>query len=641
MSFKLPFEILHIISSYISRQDILHCLTVCKSWQAPFEDALWETIEIDGYAKMVAICDDSTPISAVYQKNGYRVRKLTLTGHMWIVNEELCTIQKYFQELKHLNIRPNALSWYDFGKTANWDSWRSLARLEINMTELTGGDKEHEILEMLSCLPYLRHLYLDDDLPLKREHFTWVAIERIHIYLPLLEYFEMRSPLVSIPQHDLPEIQHITPANSLTTVKISYRTIDLGWLYYCAIKYPNIHTFGWKLKQDQNNIIYQDTFYDLSDEEDQTENAPVQLGSAQAEQKTVISMFSGLNCFFPCLKTVELSEKPRSEWEHIVFWKLIRQFGALLKCVDYDFDNTHISKEKSEMIMNEYTLSCSKTLEALRLRAEFATLPFILDIHTNPIYPNTYPCLVDLHLSLLNKEIELDLILDHCPVLRWLYLSAHPIIQSTGSMGNPATHGLERIKIEDAKVDWSIFNYLSFRCRSLSHMSLFDVTVCGLISQDTGNLCLDMSHTKFEDLKLLNVDFYSLEDVYTDEFAHINQIISFISFEQTESAKTKSFIQPPNTSERHTLYPEPIWLHNCLSSIDKPYQKLWELERHQIKFAQDYFQSFHSKDRNPAPKDTLSTAYDQEEWNCWKLDLCRGYVTLRCAYSRKHLVDVY
>ncbi|KAI9019480.1 hypothetical protein CLU79DRAFT_757338 [Phycomyces nitens] len=601
---ELSFEILSLIASLLTNKDKLCCTLVCNAWKAPFQDALWSRIEISGYEKLDSLFNVLLEAN-IYLANGHRVRELLFNKGVATSEEQLLTTQKYFRNISYLKIRLGNLSYsHPAVVPADWSLWGKLTRLEIYVSGLNSENEAQDILHVISSLPVLERFDLTDNYYTRRKPYTFQDFESFHRYSPRLKYLAMDLLTTTISIEDILQAD-IVPTTVLTTVNLFNRTMDLGWLYYCALKYPNVHTFGWKMDCRQDPAQVQDQ-----------------------DQDQIMSRFAALECFFPHLDTLFVRDILKIDLRHTIFWKLLCQFGVFPRNLYYDLEWIDSTPYQSRRTLGNGMYSCPNHLKTLSLTS--FNHNFLLTYSLLTL--GEFPQLVDLHIMLNRASIFFDVLLDQCLSLKTLRLDNCLILFDSTSR-NCVKHGLRRLQLSHLKVDPRTFDYISLHCQELSHLYLSEVRVIGSMSKDTGALYLNMSYTRLKLLKLENVHFYSSKTEYDKD------LIKLLCIKQSEISTISGLDNPGSVERRLISVLEGLWLHYYQSrSEGKLGAKIRILHADEIEYAKRYFVSFRNK------MTVLADSY--MTWNelgpvqsSWKDDLCQGHVEISCRYLEELSID--
>ncbi|KAL0088433.1 hypothetical protein F4703DRAFT_1846110, partial [Phycomyces blakesleeanus] len=656
---ELPFEILANIAAFSSQETKLQCTVICKAWQIPFQDSLWDTVKItDNKDDGNSVLDRITDLSKLYKKNGHRVRSLILYMDSYICGSQLQTAQEYFQRIKHLSIQQKTLHWRVSGNFTNWRAWRSLTHLEIEISKLNHGRKMDKTFEILSFLPQLTSLHIIDSGQTSQYRFTWRTMDFLHGCLPRLQTLQTKIPLIDIPIHQIKQMTNIVPAETITKVNLSLKYSSFGWVYYSNLKYPNIHTLGLltrrqmddyeedsmsnsrlsndeDMSDDDNDMIYSDDDGDQDTSEDDIEDENISDDEiSDYTLEDVTKMFSTLPYFFPSLKKLEMNKNLMSKGEHDLFWKLIRKFGVSLKYLNHKCCSILMDMHNPETTVIDYVEAFSLNIETLYYQVDPNPMMQQPNMTAHPMLIHYYLYLTELNIRLYTEDMALDVLLNHCYSLKRLFLSVNELTICEDAAYRLDPHNLERLELYGVKARTSLFNYLSVRCENLTHMVFCNVRIFGPISQETGNICLDMRYTRFKVLRLGNVRFYSERDLGLAEYEYKDRMIHLITIEQIESMHNKT--SPSNSLLQVPKAPtiEQLWF---LYFKDKKRREgcfiAQKLNRSQARLIQDYFRMFERINKRPCDHKGNKYSKDEPEENCyWADHPPRGYVTLRCGY---------
>ncbi|KAL0081494.1 hypothetical protein J3Q64DRAFT_1697101 [Phycomyces blakesleeanus] len=621
MTSRLPFEVLSIIASHLSIKDKVSCITVCKLWSAPFQDSLWSTINLNK-RHLRNICNINHTEQNAYKKNGNRVQTLNLHQSTEVDDGQLYLLQQYFQRIKCLRIQHRSLSNHNFGKTANWNLWASLVSLEIHIPEQNQHTPKHELYQILACLPHLKHLTVPDKICYRVVCYTWRDLDTIHNYLPHLESLNLAFLFTSIANEDITLIRSTTPADKLKRVRLSNLDINIGWIFYCALKYPNIHTYESKTNFGSRSKLV-------------------------VPCADTMSVIKASEHSFSSLRVATISQKLQLDPYFYAFWRTFAQMLESLQSLDYRVNLTCGEPPQPETIATKAIPLSSKTLQKLFIKI----IPRGLIYSNFPLQLDYCPCLADLTLEVPKLVIKIDTILRNCVSLKKIKLKDGRILLSQEASYISEKHGLQRIEIWDSDVDPSILSYVSFCCPQLREMVLCVVKITDSVSSETTTLLLDMSFTQFDVLKLNNVVF-RLQDNETldsnDTHLRSNSNIHLLVIERTQSifdsGEIGSVVGTPPVSLLQNMIPKQIWFQHCLKKVARRlYSEVRMLKKREVEFAKNYFQKLALKNKNiPDPEPPKNQCHNGfMDKNSWKDDLSRGYVLLRCKYVGKYEIETY
>ncbi|KAI9020054.1 hypothetical protein CLU79DRAFT_836409 [Phycomyces nitens] len=610
----LPFEILLEIAAVMPTQDKLTCATVCKAWTLPFQESMWGSITINTKQTLKDICRVSTTNPSCYQKFGSLVTSLTLGARLQLTDQQLYTIQALFGNIKHLKI-PTISHNLDISESiVDWNLWSSLSSLEIYMQQMESDDDMEELFYALSLLPHLKKLHITEDYGSGNMPYRWQAFEAIHTYLPQLEYLQMDVGFEKIYPEDMEEIYSIEPANSLTTANFLFESIDIPWLYYFASKYPNLHTFRC------NIAAKTDTTY--------------------ADYNADRVMLSKILSIFPKLETIAIKECENNAYPHGLLCKLLYEQGVKLKNIEYVAESENNTQQSPEDIIYKLIDANISTLETLTIKCHDYSSQWMSFVDLT-----CWTNLIDLNIYSNWGPVQLDRLLDRCPALKNLRLSSENIVVSSKPLDTLSGHGLETVKFDHASLSSESLDHLSFRCRKLQGLSLKSVKIRGSISQETGNLTIDISHTPLKSLEFIDVTFYESSGTNCTYDTAINFIVldrPSIIPELEGSLNAGVEISGMYCAMANS---NPIWFHQFQSYPKRGYSRTYldtymrNLDNGQATYAKEYFQSFQKNIAKYRKPDSGMPYHERGAMgDSWTRDLHRGYVSIKCPLIEKYLL---
>ncbi|KAL0093537.1 hypothetical protein F4703DRAFT_1924160 [Phycomyces blakesleeanus] len=602
-----PFEILTKIGRLLSKQDQAECTHVCRAWKIPFQESMWNTIEILSDAKLDQICS-STTNGMPYHKNGHLVRTLFLEKWLKAEDRQLFTVQKRFQKINRLYIREKSVINRYFNNMADWSRWKSLTHMEICISGLYLENESRDFLKILECLPNLRWL----ECP-QRYGYAWPytleEFDTIHSCIPKIEYLSLVLDLAPITEKHKTIIAETQPTSYLKVIKLRMNKVDLRWLRYFAHKYPNAHTIEWHsdIRSDTSNVF----------------------------REEAISMFSTLSCAFQHLENILIDGTSGREWWYITFLDLLCHFKTTkAKRIEYRMRYGHSNLDLEKRIIHQCAQTCP-TVMSLNFISSDLDLP---DPTMIPVTIDFCPSILDLRIDALSLPIAVDILLDKCPSLKRLRLAVKSLSISKEATG---THGLRLIEFVGSKICTNVFSYLSFRCRCLNYLRLTKMEVVGPMFQG-GCVCLDMSYTHLEYLQLTCVTVSASDG---DDF-NVSTVINLIALDQLNRVPQQDSVIKAAlaTKDIYPVFSKLLpWAHMyCIWDGGYEMIKLRKLVSEEAAYVQSYYQSFEQN------KETYGSAHsfkrrrsylgqlDQEHW---KEDLDRGFVLFRCGSVRNYFID--
>ncbi|KAI9015695.1 hypothetical protein CLU79DRAFT_765397, partial [Phycomyces nitens] len=556
---EVSYEILTDIANFLCNNDKMTCSIVCKSWKAPFQHSLWDTLTIDS-KNILQVCCISNTQPTVYQLNGNRVQSLIFQD-VQTTEHELYTLQQLFPKLKTVFIPHNTIVEDKLGNLPDWNLWGGLTTMTIYTRKLNDDDQRLQVFKILACLPRLKQLTLKDSVfysTIPQPKDTWEILEKIHESLPQLECLDTDILLGPLPVSDIPKMKNITPASTMTVVKLSDLNLDLGWIFYLGLKYPNIHS--------------------LFTEKTYSEESTVDLATDKYALKVL-----NLLPKFSNLKKMTVIHKGAFRLDYVLFWDTLQEPIKSLESLDYILDicsNTEIGQFDEPRTIH---FSSTKIQQ--------------FSFQATDFYPNSpkiilslgiCPLLVDLKILNPGTDIELDTLLRNCISLRTVCLADTFISLSSEAFNDTITHELKSIELRRLRTASATFNYLSSCCRNLDKMSLSHVQICGKVDEDRRKLSLNMPFTRFKTLDIADTRFFAVdsEEGLKSEDLKEDDSLRFICVEQTDVIQQSMDTYSSNIRSLSTRTPahnfKQTWYHfqhNMYTSFFcKRTQKLGEEE---------------------------------------------------------------
>ncbi|KAL0084657.1 hypothetical protein F4703DRAFT_1855390 [Phycomyces blakesleeanus] len=247
-----------------------------------------------------------------------------------------------------------------------------------------------------------------------------------------------------------------------------------------------------------------------------------------------------------------------------------------------------------------------------------------------------YPLLTNLYINSRVGHLDLDDLLDKLVALKELKLCCATLLNNPKTTADKSKHQhqqhheLEFLTLDNCSVPAEVFTPLSFRCRSLKHMTLHDMWVTGSICEKTGCLLLDMPHTF---LKTLNVCYVQFGEAYTS--ISEDEVINMMLLSQLNDApltdKNTDREQKEMNSKHPTVASHNIdWLFTFSSSeeYEEYITVTTKLSKERANIVFEYYQNFQSRKTDPILKDNIPYNRRNPE-TAWEYELYKGYGELR------------
>ncbi|KAL0084403.1 hypothetical protein J3Q64DRAFT_1862494 [Phycomyces blakesleeanus] len=473
---KIPPEILTSIALSFSEKDLPQCSLVCKKWREVFYVEPRGTVKIYDSVLGAMLYRFFKEKHLIYRQH---VQAITGFEECPVSINNLLILQKLFPNTRNLDItisHPNTRN-----TDTKWSVRKLLKNLGIQFDQSVDSSLKkpyYVILSRFSCLTTL-------DLMFSGSYTSRVGdFEAIHNYLPHLESFSHRVELASITEEEMKCINETVPVNNLSKISIAMDTQDLRWLYYFAVKYPNVREMTLEAMGIRNFL------------ED--------CNTAVAKSK-----ISSLPHVFSSLKKLTLENSPHTSSFLLAFYQCFYNGTLSIKEFLYKF---YIScKERAiENATAEFMRVCSRTIESITLsEIDYMEQPNPFD--STHLFTDC-PRLTNLEFYNCGSCLQFNTILDCCPSLKKLELYTGGAYIDSRAIQSFHPHGLRIIRLDQATIDPDTMKYISARCLSLSHVYFHKLMVIGTISEDTGNLLIDMSNLRLKKLIISTCQAVSSND---------------------------------------------------------------------------------------------------------------------------------
>ncbi|KAI9006660.1 hypothetical protein CLU79DRAFT_564039 [Phycomyces nitens] len=593
MASTLPHHILTYIGIFIDREDRPHCALVCKHWTDPFLNAYWGRLYIhnDNMNIDTVISNKSLMI------NAHRVWAMVFQVFHFNLFERLLELQRSFPGIRYFEYQNRPLK-FSISAALDWSLWQSLTHINIVFGHDSEAEPFQSLFMKLSVLPCLVHLtLLKSHPPNKHYSLSWNDFEDIHYHLPRLEYLRHQFPSEPITKDEIESIKAVEPAQTMTKIEFN-DYIDTHWLFYFALKYPNLQHFNIKQclsRYNINRIDYNKQHYQQD-----------------------LQLLSTLDQFFPCLKRADTTFKDNNECRQFIFFETLGHFGTKIEHVDL------------------YYYSCMKDDDVNRCIQPISESLKVLQITVRPregIHFGACSRLVTLYICGWEKiTITPDQILESFPALRSLSFTGTKISLST----NPHTytpHPLQRLTIKRSYITNDAIHYLSLCCNQLKHLKLIDIRYNGIGNDNYKDEDNDEVGQLFFDMPMSNLDTFIF--TFMDQLLHEYKVFpKHYMIEQMEN--DNEIVQATQQSPRINWYHTYCDRTNRKETISK-----WELGRRDIEFCQRYFKDFdRRRKRGKERKDIKKNRLGYKQKRFWKKDLQHGVLVFRFKSVKNHFFGI-
>ncbi|KAI9032562.1 hypothetical protein CLU79DRAFT_152665 [Phycomyces nitens] len=475
-----PREIIEQIANYLSFRDKTSCSLVCKSWKRVFQDTLYSDISILSYDALKNVMTPSQDNRHKYHEIGHLVRYLTISENFHATAKQIYALQKTFPNIKYLYFAIAPLRSNNFGNKTDWNLWRSLTELRMDIYGSYKHIMENLLVEAIACLPLLKRLSIHN----KTEYniiieFSVNNFETIHSHLKHLEYMKLRTGFLTLSDTDLERIPNVSPATTMKILDIIPNDADYRWLCYFSHKYPNLNTLNLGVK------------YLLPDTEVQRHNT--------------MTLFQQVPASFQHLESFNLKYSQNIERKKLIFMDKICFHDAPLKHVSIDVlvrygaspDNLC---DTSKIIAETFLERCSKTIESLNLKCDsrYATPINLTGIE------NSLCNLVKVNMS-VRTVADIDTFLRAAPRLKYLQLECSNI-KIRKQLYNSERFELQSFDLRRSKITSNVLRFLSFHCRKLDTLNLNYTWVYGSFTTP-GCQSIDMTYSRLQSLSINKIRF--------------------------------------------------------------------------------------------------------------------------------------
>ncbi|OAD80723.1 hypothetical protein PHYBLDRAFT_138268 [Phycomyces blakesleeanus NRRL 1555(-)] len=614
---KLPLEIIDRIASFVPRDDMPKYTLVCKAWKDIFEIAMMTKVSITlaKRSEFTWIFYDLFRSQKNYEKGRY-AKELTLDPLLSLREKNYGAIQKNLPNIKYLNmgiLNPVPLMDSEIFK---WNAWPNLRELQAIFDISYLQNKPKVVLATLKQLSGLRRLKLhartiDKNAFLDQfstiysgDLFSAEDMEALHEYLPKLQYLNININFAK--DCDGISIDRISPATDMDEFIATISNVSPSWLCYFAQKYRNLRIL--KLGSSSPTKVsleYTDPF---------------------TERNMSILFRPTSTCTKLLLLCIHEDEDERKRYtQPAIYWNALSSSRQKACFIKYNplFSSQSIYDYTRDVILP--LRLCASKIENLVIQVKTAYIAPSPIIETLTICPH----LRDLDIKCDEKDVELDTILDICTKLETLIIECGSVILRKPKSIDSPKHILLTLSMIKVEIEADVLSYISYRCRGLHYMKLYNVGVKRSFFPYTGEFCVSMPHTHFRELWLYGLQFY-----YSDSI-NGNQNINFVLIpkhtQEIQSRTTVSTSTPMSAFEYSMDASEYYWRNICsrIKCLKFPEYYVREMKDDEIKRASQTFNRLQSEDS----KDKLESKNretDQRVYG-WEHDLYKGYVLFKCG----------
>ncbi|KAL0082318.1 hypothetical protein F4703DRAFT_1864668 [Phycomyces blakesleeanus] len=612
---NLPFEIIRKIADFLDTSDKSQASLCCKAWQIPLQESMWTHMTIDDDQILGRICDPGSLENNLYKRYGHHVHTLHI-DFPGSIYSKILALQKLLPNLRQLRAEFRAKNDEVFQEVMYSENavdcslWRSLTDVSINLKYSYLQRGIEEFYPIIYSLHGLKSLSLDQDCFVNLLALTFDKLELIHSHLPKLEELHINTEPVAISPERLSDISRLTPVTHLRVLDFRIKNSVHRWLYYLAVKYPNLRALK--------------TLYFTS----------------EFSKEHNYSNMNLTNIPFAFIKLQEIHVKIilSALRAYLDVWKQLRLLNRSVKRIHYEIDHDMDGQDGISDLIKSCMGSFSSTLESVTIITHFHC-NMDLSLTTSLEY---YPCLVEIHIAIIGITIELDILLDRCPVLEKLSVYDSTLLLSNDVCSSSKKHGLCMFVLRQGQIDVGTLNYLSIRCRNLDHMAFLEVAITGDISQKTGNICANMSYTHFKVLWLLNVRFQILNNDKNTNLIALSRHKPNTSV-QTNIKKNTDRLDCKRNDAKGPK--ELLWFYITYKD-DELYSKnnVQRLDKVEARQAGKYFRNYQRKkgiDQKDLVFEPEPGSGSDNTKEMWKKSLPNGHGTIECGSIAEYYLDGY
>ncbi|KAL0085924.1 secreted F-box domain-containing protein [Phycomyces blakesleeanus] len=478
---KLPLEIFLVIGDFLGTNDQKECSLVCKIWKETFQRVLWKELKISSHDWIFRF-HKCVKRGALTEKGRY-VQSIKVVDLDSPMDTLIPMLIRRFPNVKKFEHK-RAETYNDHFVQTNFSGWKLLTHMSIEFDTYAVISDPLKLFEALSVLPSLTHLTLSQTHhSVDRKNFTWRTLEKLHYYLPRLQYLKCWMCLQKIDYVEIKEFTKVKPAKAIKSIYFGFDSFDGIWMYFISSIYPLLETF------------------DLMVEEGSIEPTP-------SDQKALDRLLA-LPPFCPFLKRIYLKTYEVDGMQMSFILNNIAKSGAKIEHIEIScFINLHAPVLPANQ--TACTQLFSESLKSLRLIAhsydECMTFGDFSDLGAHG-----FSNLVHLRIYCDYEEFGVEDILYGCQSLIELELdNAQLSVNKDFPKHTTALrHGLLRLKLFESLVQPGFFEYISNYCRQLEYFSLKDVEIESPTFEEPEYLAIRMPFTQLSTLLLINLKMYT------------------------------------------------------------------------------------------------------------------------------------
>ncbi|KAL0084702.1 hypothetical protein F4703DRAFT_1588105 [Phycomyces blakesleeanus] len=613
---KLPFEILEQIAYNLSSKESLSCALTCKGWRYPFQKALWKNIQVytyQGVQKFIQSIKASQGVSTSYHLavDSLHIRPLCYKPD--ISDIDFSVLFKYLQNVKSLDLGNISYDYIYTNIKRSDKIWKSLESLKIQYGAVSETGPVKNFVEFINTCSMLQELEILQQGPGFLIEFSVDDFDNMHQNLQNLSSIKAGIYLAFDLSAKLSAIPNTAPAFTVTSLDINskqYKSQTRNWnnwnplwLYYFGYKYPNLRSLKLEATDTWDNVRY---LY---------------------QRQSIISLFQSNPKAFQHLEVFDFTTDRYFASSDLVLWELLCALRVPLKHLALDARQSGVFDMSYAMNVDKILQSFSETLESLSLTGFIYT-----DNEQNISLELSYHCpfLTNLCISGSMVILNLDNLLNKYESLKQLKFCGGQLVTTSNtttgdSKQQQKQHGLQILTLGVCSIAAEIFNYLSFRCRGMKHMTLNILWVQGFMCGENGCILLDMAHTFLKTLHIGQVRYGASNREYFAEhdigLTLLSQLNSASLSDKTNEREEKIDPKYPIVA-RHSI--DWLYTYGTFGNIGEYGQKTIKLSKKEADTALEYYQNFQSNTISSTLKEGSSYDEDTPEIG-WKYELYKGH----------------
>ncbi|KAL0083847.1 hypothetical protein F4703DRAFT_1981994 [Phycomyces blakesleeanus] len=581
---ELPYEITFLIANFLQPRDKVQCCLVCKSWLLASQESLFETISVKSYCNVNELVYATNPENNLLRKYCHKTRMLNIGRNICLRDRQLLALQKNLPCVQVFKWNNAIVEQYQLINCCGWNLWeKSLTNLKITVLRHDYASLSNIFVSIRSNLSRLRRLHITDQYNERALQCTFNDFELLNDQLPELIYMSLSVHLYEMKPAELLKIKYVKPAPRLKVLGCCVEEATIEWLYYLAVKYPNIST----LKT-----------FDFS------------RFTIDEQTSLAGNIFKQLSFPFQRLENIDVCVNMASEQVYLDFVNQLRLFNTSLKAICLSVDGISRDSMSSNNIIKS-TNVFANTLQTIEIKS-CPGIVQCLDLIPELVY---YPHLVDLNICIKDAIVNLDVLLEKYPLLKTFSISDGVLNSSPNLPIPPTENALCDLSLSNMSISASTLKSISIFCKKLTNMELKCVDIEGSQQGATLYYCIDMSSTHFTTLFIESIQFTNVVNQDT-----INMFAFSLSNVSAENTWVYSWYMQANVFMAQQ-------------------SKARKLNKEESKEAGEYFHNF---PRNIQPKYTKDQIHDTIRFSSkdnWRDVLSNGYAIFKYGSVKNLLLE--